>query len=262
MSFKDARTRSTLAVVDVTSVNQISPNFRRVTVGGDGLAELENHGFDHWFRLFLPLEAGETSFALPQRMDMRGYVNYLRMPKGSRPPMRNYTVRQFRPEALELDIDFVVHGDEGLATRWARRTQAGDTVALLDQGKAYDVVPDATHHVLVGDETGLPAVAGILRDLPREATGTAFIEIGHSDDRQETGAPEGFDVRWLVRDGGVPGRLALETVQAWNPPTTAVSAYLVGEQALATGARRYLVSQGVAKKSITFSGYWRIGHGG
>ena len=260
MSFKDAKNGSVLAVVDVVRTEQISPNFRRITVGGEQLAPLPHHGFDHWFRLFLPQEEGETSFALPNRADMVGYVKYLRMPSATRPHLRNYTVRQFRPEQLELDIDFVVHGDEGIATRWARRTQPGDTVALIDQGKAYDIVPDATHHVLVGDETGLPAIAGILRDLPRDAVGTAFIEIGHPEDTQEVDAPSGFDVQWLVRESGVPGQLALATVRAWHPPTTALSAYLVGEQALAAGARRHLVTAGVPKKSITFSWYWKVGH--
>jgi NADPH-dependent ferric siderophore reductase len=258
VSFSDGKKGTVLALVKVIRNEQISPNFRRITVGGAQLAPLPNHGFDHWFRLFLPQEDGETSFALPNRIDLIGYLKYMRMPGATRPHLRNYTVREFRPEQLELDIDFVVHGDEGIATRWATRTRPGDTVALLDQGRAYDIAPDATHHVLVGDETGLPAVVGILRDLPRDALGTAFIEIPHADDAQHVDAPAGFDVRWLVRDRGAPGQLALETFSSWHPSTTAVSAYLVGEQALAAGARRHLVAQGVSKKAITFSGYWKI----
>jgi NADPH-dependent ferric siderophore reductase len=262
MSFQDRTKGSTLAVVQVVRSERISPNIVRVTVGGEQLAPMPHHGFDQWFRLFLPREEGETSFNLPNRADLVGYLKFLRMPEATRPHLRNYTVREFRPEQLELDIDFVVHGDEGIATRWATRTQPGDTVALLDQGQGFDHDPTAEHQLLVADETGLPAVLGILRDLPRDARGTAFIEIPHADDAQQTAAPDGFEVRWLVRDEGVrPGIPALEAVKGWTPPTTSLRAYIVGEQALPTGARRWLVNElGVPKKAIQFVGYWRMGH--
>jgi NADPH-dependent ferric siderophore reductase len=261
MSFKDARKGSTLCVVQVLRSERVSPNVTRITVGGDSLAALPRHGYDHWFRLFLPREEGETNYNLPSRVDMRGYVQYLRMPADTRPPMRNYTVREFRPELLELDIDFVVHGDDGPATRWANRAKVGDTVAFIDQGAAFELDPAAESFLLVTDETGLPAVAGILRDLPRDARGSAFIEIPHADDAQAIDAPAGLTVEWLVRDEGArPGILALEAVKSWRPPSGTLSAYLVGEQALAAGARRWLVNElGVPKKSILFSGYWRLG---
>lgn len=262
MSF-NGRKNTTLCLVEVVRSERISPNFQRVTVGGEALKALTDHGYDHWFRLFLPQESGETNYNLPKRVDMRGYLQYLRMPAETRPPMRNYTVREFRPEQLELDIDFVVHGDEGLATRFATRATPGDTVAILDQGAGFEFDPAAQNHLLVADETGLPAVAGILRDLPRDAAGTAILEIPHPDDAQELSAPAGVEVRWLVRDPGVrPGIPALEAVKAWSLPAGTLSAYLVGEQGLATGARRWLVGElGVPKKSILFSGYWRLGHG-
>jgi NADPH-dependent ferric siderophore reductase len=261
MSFKDGRKGSTLCVVDVVRSERISPNFVRVTVGGEQLAPMPNHGYDHWFRLFLPQENGDTSFALPSRVDMIGYLKYLRMPGATRPHLRNYTVRAFRPGALELDIDFVVHGDDGVATRWATRAKPGDTVALLDQGCGFDFDPEAEFHLLVTDETGLPAVAGILRDLPRDARGTAIIEIPDAADAQEVGAPEGVAVQWIVRKPGErPGSPALDAVTTWTAPAGSLHAYLVGEQALPTGARRWLVNElGVPKRSIQFSGYWRIG---
>ena len=260
MSF-NGRKNTTMCHVEVIRTERISPNFMRITVGGDNLAPLTKHGFDHWFRLFLPHEQGETNFNLPKRVDTLGYVQYLRMPAETRPPMRNYTVRHHRPEALELDIDFVVHGDEGLATRWATRARPGDSVALLDQGAGFEFDPAVKHFLLAADETGLPAVAGILRDLPRDARGSAVIEIPHAEDAQEVSAPEGVRVDWLVRDeGDRPGIRALEAVKKWERPEGRVTAYLVGEQGLATGARRWLVNElGVPKKSIVFSGYWKIG---
>ncbi len=94
---------------------------------------------------------------------MVGYLRYLRLPKATRPPMRCYTVRELRPEARELDIDFVVHGDAGVAGPWAQRATPGERVALLDQGRGYDPLPGGASHLLAADEAGLPAVAGRCR---------------------------------------------------------------------------------------------------
>jgi NADPH-dependent ferric siderophore reductase len=264
MSFKDARHGDALSVVEVRRTERISPNFVRVTLGGEQFAEMPDHGFDHWFRLYLPRESGETNFDLPHHLDMLGYLKYLRMDRATRPPMRNYTSRDFRKHALEMDVDFVVHGDEGLATRWATRAKAGDRVALLDQGTGFDHDPAATHVLLVTDETGLPAVAGILRDLPGDKLGTAIIEVPHAEDVQELDAPSGVDVQWLVRDDphGKPGELALDAVRGWTKPDGTLQAYCVGEQALATGARRHLVNElHVPKSAVAFVGYWRMGKG-
>lgn len=262
MGFIDAPTETVLAVLEVKRTAQVSPHVRRITVGGEQLAALPDHGFDHWFRLFLPQEHGETSFDLPDRVDLRGYLKYLRIPSATRPHLRNYTVREFRPEQRELDIDVVVHGDEGIATRWATRTAPGDRIALLDQGTGFKIAAGATHHLLVSDETGMFALINILRDLPREATGHAYIEIPDAADAQPTAEPHGMTVHWLPRPAGMrPGALALETVlREWRKPAEPVSAYLVGEQRLPTALRRWLVSdQGVPKSAIVFSGYWRLG---
>jgi NADPH-dependent ferric siderophore reductase len=251
---------ATMIVADVVRVAQVTPGMIRVTLGGDSLAAFEPQGFDQWFRLFLPLQ-GETNFALPKKIDLLGYVQYLAMPKATRPPMRNYTVRAFRADERELDIDFVAHGDEGIASGWAARAEVGDRLALLDQGVMFNPAPDTDWHLLAAEESGLPAVAGILRDLPRDARGHAFIEIPSAADAQETGAPDGFDVHWIVRAAGTrPGTAALEAVQALDFPAGTVSAFVVGEQALATGLRRWLVTErSVPKTHVTFCGFWRVG---
>lgn len=249
-----------LAQAVVSRTERISPNFVRITLDGPELAALPSHGFDHWFRMFLPREQGETDFDVPTRMDMRGYLAYLRIPGTRRPHMRNYTVRTHRPADAQIDVDFVVHGDDGPASRWATHARPGDRVALLDQGRGYDYPAGTEAHLLVGDETALPAIAGILRDLPRDARGAAYIELVDAADEQPVDAPDGFDVHWLVREHGTrPGSLAIETVRAAPLPQGRLAAYLVGEQALPTTLRRWLVAQGVPKSAIEFTGYWRIG---
>ncbi len=262
MSFRDARQQTALAAPAVIRTERISPHFIRVTLGGEGLDAFPLHGYDHWFRLFLPQESGEASFALPNRMDTLGYLRYLRMPGSTRPHMRSYTVRELRPRVGELDVDFVVHGDEGVATRWAQRAEPGMRVAMLDQGRGYDI-PDGTEaHLLAGDETALPAIAGILRDLPRDARGEAWIELSDAADAQDTGAPEGVTVHWIVRPAGSrPGATVLAAVRGAPLPAGRLAAYLAGEQALPAALRRWLVNEHrIPKAAITFQGYWRMAH--
>jgi len=260
VAFADARKGDTLAVVEVLRTERIGADFMRVTVGGDDLRRMPQHGFDHWFRMFLPREEGATSFALPNRVDLLGYLRYKRMPAATRPHLRNYTAAEFRHGDRELDIDFVVHGDEGVASRWVQRTRPGDVVALIDQGRGYDGVADAAAHVLACDETGLPAVAGILRDLPRDAVGVAHIEVGDAGDVRGLDAPDGFTVHWLVRrEGDRPASLALRSLRTEELPDGPLSVYAVGEQHMPGAARRHLVAQGVPKERIVFLGYWKQG---
>jgi len=247
-----------LVEAEVIRAERISPHFVRLTVAGDQLADWRHLGFDQWFRLAVPT-AGDTRFDnLADTYDMAGYLRYLTLPKATRPVIRNYTVREFRPELGELDIDFVVHGDDGVAGPWANGLPVGSHVALIDQGCGFQPV-ESDWTLLVGDESALPAVLGILRDLPRDARGHAIVEIPDADDFQHVDAPAGFDVHWVIRRPGAPaGRGALAHLRELPFPDGSVYAFAAGESKLATGARRHLVNErGVPKHNVSFCGYWR-----
>jgi NADPH-dependent ferric siderophore reductase len=244
--------------VEVTRAARISPHFVRLTVAGDDLAGWRHLGFDQWFRLAVPVADGTRFDNLSGTYDMAGYLRYLTLPRSTRPVIRNYTVREFRPEQLELDIDFVVHGDSGVAGPWADSLPIGASVGLIDQGCGYRPV-DADRTLLVGDESALPAIVGILRDLPRDARGDALIELADIDDRQHVEAPDGVEVHWIVRrPGEAPGAAGLDHLRQLPDFDGSVYAFAAGESKLATGARRHLVGErGVPKGDVTFCGYWR-----
>lgn len=246
---------------------RLSPTFVRVTLGGEDLARFAPMGADQWFRLFLPVDDGATLSRLPARLDTVAYLRYLAIARTRRPVLRNYTVRAFRPDGPlgpELDVDFVLHGSAadgtaGPAATWASTCTVGDSVALIDEGVTFNPPPGCEQLLLVADETGLPAVAAILEQLPAGARGSAVLEVQHPDDRQDLAAPEGMAVTWLVRtDPLAPtGRAALDAVAAVPLPAGRCYGWAVGESALATGARRHWVQAGLAKSDVTFCGYWR-----
>lgn len=266
MGFTDGRRIAGLYAAQVVRSERVTPHMVRVTFAGDDLARLPARGFDQWFRLFLPRAEGDTDFgAVPEQFGMAGYLKYLTARSGTRPPFRNYTVRAHRPELHELDVDFVAHGDRGIAGPWAQRAKAGEQVVLLDQGRGYDPLADAAQIVLAGDESALPAIAGILRDLSRNAAGVAIVEVPAAADAQPIDAPAAFEIRWLPRvdPDDPPGVLALAALRTVVPDDPArVQGYVAGEQALATGGRRHLVAMGVPKERVAFTGYWRQGRAG
>lgn len=272
-----------LVTAEVGRAERISPSFVRMTFVGPQLRTWRHIGFDQWFRLAIPVAGDTTRFdRLSERFDMRGYLRYLTLPKATRPAIRNYTVREFRAEAGELDVDFVVHGGEGhanhpgsgsnagIAGPWAETLPRGAHVALIDQGCGYRATETAAPYVvLAADESALPAVAGILRDLPRGATGDAIIEVPDPADQQPLHAPPGVAVHWLTRSSAArPGSSALRLLRElpMRDPAPAVPdpaagefrAFIAGEQQLATGGRRHLLTErGIAKADVTFCGYWR-----
>jgi NADPH-dependent ferric siderophore reductase len=256
----------------VLASKRISPNFVRVTIGGEGLAEFTPMGYDQWFRLFLPHRDG-ADLNLPSTLTSKPgsnlwYAQYLMTGKDNRPVIRNYTVRGFRRagqgefgDTAELDIDFALHGTDTPACAWATTAQPGSPVAVLDEGIMYQAPPGAWA-LLAGDESALPAIAGILRSAPRDTRGAAFLEITHPEDAQELGQPEGVQVTWLLRTDSeaAVGTATLDAVRATDIPSTGVYAFVAGEQKLATTLRRHLVTCDIPKADITFTGYWRVGH--
>ena len=161
-----------------------------------------------------------------------------------------------------FDIDVVLHWHDGelggAVAAWAAGARPGSEVGLLDQGAIFDPPQDVTELYLACDETGLPGVRGVLRDLPADAVGRALLEIPTEADAGAIDAPEGVRVEWLVRgDGERPvGQFALTELQALQPDPDGY-AYVVGESGLATGGRKAMKKAGLPTSRISFTGYWR-----
>ncbi len=244
----------------VVASKELSPNFVRVTIGGESLRDFTPMGFDQWFRLFLPTEKG---LRLPTWTNGAWFAQYMLMPKDIRPIGRNYTVRAHREAGLfsdgpEIDIDFALHADEsgnlGVASAWAKAAAPGAELGILDEGVTYQPTPGAEWQLLVGDETALPAIMGILGSAPRDLRAAVYIEIPHADDAQLMDAPAGAEIHWLVRNEN----RALDTVRAATLPSGPGYAFVAGGQKLAAGVRRHLVGdRKMPKDSVTFTGYWR-----
>lgn len=249
---------------EVVRSARMSPSVQRVTVTGPELGRFPWLGYDHWFRLFLQLPHQRGAMRLPEFTGTRWWQPYLAIPEHERPHCANYSVADFRAGEAEMDIDFVLHcgptGElEGRAAIWACAARPGDALAVLDQGILFDRPKDATEVLIVADETGLPATAGILRSLPRDTVGRVVQEVPTAGDRRTMDAPPGMAVTWVVRRDAraVPGAAALAELLRHTSVDAAGYAFVVGESALATEGRRHLHRLGLPKDRITFSGFWK-----
>lgn len=245
----------------VVQTKLLTPHLKRITVHADELREFPWHGPDQWFRMFLPRE-GQERPVLPTRAD-DWWPQIVAMPDEIRPSVRNYTVRHLRPELGEIDVDFVLHGDVGPASRWALRAATGDWVGLLDQTAPYSPPAGTRWQLLVGDETALPAISAIVESRQPGTDAQAFIEVPTSADRLSLAVPDGVRVTWLPRDREdvAVGSLAMDAVReaTFGDPRDGY-AWVAGESGLIRQIRRHLVSRrGLAKSSVYFCGYWRHG---
>jgi NADPH-dependent ferric siderophore reductase len=182
---------------------------------------------------------------------------YLKLMLGSpeAPVVRTYTALHADVEAGTLDIDFVVHGDEGYAGPWAAAAKPGDVLEVRGPGSGYAPDPTADWHLLAGDEAGLPAIRAALEALPAGARGFAVIEAYGADHVQPLEAPAGVEVQW-VTDGQLEA-----AVRALPWREGRVQVFVHGEAEVTMhGLRPYLLKErGVPREDASISGYWRRG---
>lgn len=208
--------------VQVARVDRLTPHFTRITFTADDLIDFGTAGLDQRVKVVLPLP--EIGFAAFPDVD-DWYSAWRELPEALRNPFRTYTVRAVRPDAREVDIDFVGHGDGGPASAWAASAGRGDEIVLVgpdeySAGRATGIdwrPGDVETLLLAGDETAAPAISAILESLPADARGVALIEVPGADDRLELRAPAGVEVRWLPRaeaDAGHGSRL-VPAVRDW-----------------------------------------------
>jgi NADPH-dependent ferric siderophore reductase len=175
--------------------------------------------------------------------------------------MRSYTVRAWDREHRLLTLDFVVHGDRGIAGPWAARAQPGDTLEIMGPGGAYAPAPEADWHLMVGDDAVLPAIAVSLSRVPAGVPVFAVIEVDGPEHRQPLSSPGDLDVVWVHRrvDAGQDSSLLLEAVRALSLPAARGQAFVHGEATTVRVVRRHLVlDRGLPTSALSATGYWKL----
>lgn len=243
-------------LLKVLRTARITPSLVRVTLTGDDLDDFVSDSFDDHIKIYLPPVPGEKPL-MPQ-IGPQGSV----FPEGQeRPIMRDYTPRRYDPLTRELDIEFVLHG-HGVAAAWAAQATAGQYLGIGGPRGSFVIPQDYDWHLLIGDETAIPAIGRRLAELPKGKRVLAVIEteLPRAQLKFETHAD--LDIQWVrCSVDQADGTSALErVVSRLQLPDGEGFVWAAGEYSAIQGIRRYLVDErGIDKSHIRAASYWRRG---
>lgn len=256
-----ARRRGVQHVFDVVATERLSPTLVRLHLGGeafaafyDGIDEAKHAKTDKYVKLLF----AKPELGLEPPYDLEALRESL--PPEDMPCRRTYTVRAFDVAAGTMAVDFVVHGDEGMAGPWAANAQPGDRVALSGPGAQYQPAADVDAHLLFGDDSAIPAIAAALEALDDAARGLALIEVAGPEDELDLAAPAGVEVRWVHRAGRHYGEPLVEAIADLGAPSEQVDVFAHGEREAMKRLRPLLQKEwGIDRKRLSLSAYWAHG---
>lgn len=222
-------------LLTVLAKRQLSPHLLRITLGGEAMADFPKDQASAYVKLIWP-----------SATDPRAVV-------------RTYTIRAQRE--TELDIDFVLHHDQGPASLWAQQVCVGETILVGGPGGKKLIHLAADYFVLAGDMTALPALCVNLETLPANAQGHCFIEVLSAEDIQPLIHPKGIQLHWLVNaEPGLNSTLLKDALASIAYPSSTISLWAACEfssmRAIRAWARDKL---DVRSPHVYISSYWKLG---
>ncbi|GLI27081.1 siderophore-interacting protein [Agromyces rhizosphaerae] len=228
---------------------QVSPGYVRVRLAGHDLRGFESLGPDDHIRVFFPADGVEPESIESYRES----------------PSREYTPLAWDRDAGTLDLEFVLHGDHGVAGRWAADAPIGAPVAVGGpRGSAvFDGAPESWF--LAGDETAVPAIRRFLALAGANARGRVLVEVPDAAHELDLDVPDGVRLDWVHRGADPAARTAalIEALDVLGPdhrPAGDLFAFVAAEQSVVKPARALVHDRwGVGPEQSTVKGYWKGG---
>ena len=265
------RHETRLRRLTVQHVQHLTPKMVRVALAGEALAGFTSLGFDDHVKLFVPTSGSELVLPTP---GPEGPV----YPEGApRPALRDYTPRRYDAADDILYIDFVIH-DAGPVTTWAAQTRPGQVLGVGGPRGSFVIPTEFDWHLLIGDETALPAIARRLEELPANTRALVVAEIESAGEEFKLTSAAPFEVIWVHRGGHDPERehradgtppaaaspgdatLLLQQLRSLRFPPGDYFAWVAAETQVARAVRQYLLTERAAHKEwVKAAGYWRRG---
>jgi NADPH-dependent ferric siderophore reductase len=249
----------------VREVQYLTPKMIRITLEGEDLAGFVSMGFDDHVKVFFP-PPGSDDLVLPT-MGPDGPIYAEGAP---RPALRDYTPRRYDEAAGVLHLDFAIH-EAGPATSWAEHAKPGQPLGVGGPRGSFIIPTEFDWHLLIGDETALPAIGRRLEELPRATRALVVAEIDGPEEEQTFSSAAPFEVIWVHRSSAAAGNTAvagdpsplLKRLQAVHFPAGDYFAWVAAETQVARAVRQYLLTERSANKHwVKAAGYWRRGAAG
>ncbi|OYQ35575.1 hypothetical protein CHU95_07580 [Niveispirillum lacus] len=239
----------------VVSTRDLSPFMRRITLVGD-MSGFQSSGFDDHVKLFFPDPA----------------TGLIALPGGDvKPIARDYTPRAFDLVAGTLTLDFALHGvakddpenGAGPATTWALHAVPGDTLVLGGPRGSTVWPKDYALHLLIGDETALPAIGRRLEELPAGVRVIVLVAVDNPTATLDLPTQADATIHWLFRDPAHGGHTLTDAVARLSFRQTDVFAWVAAEAEEVRVIRDLLITRhGVNPEQMKAAGYWQKGGAG
>ncbi|ENY70415.1 siderophore-interacting protein [Aeromonas diversa] len=241
-------------LLTVTRITELSPGLRRLTLSSPDLADYPFTCGGAHIKIMLP-RPGQSEIVLPTPT-----------PQGprwedpaTRPIIRTFTLRAFRREQLELDIDFALHGELGPASHFALHAVPGDRLAISGPGGPTPMLQEADNYYMAGDLTALPAICAMAEVMSPQAKGEILLLVPHRDEIQEIPLPSGVTQTWFV---GEPDQTAPLVEHFIRLPIAPEASYFWfgGEEGLVLPLRQHIRrTLDVDRRRVYAVPYWRHG---
>ena len=219
---------------EVTNVVNVTPHLVRITLASDELRDFQSQSFDDHVKVFFPEDGADTPIA------------------------RDFTPRRHDPTAGELDLEFVLH-DTGPATRWAAHARPGHQLSIGGPRGSMIIPATFDWHLLIGDETALPAIARRLEELPAEVRAIVMLEVNSTEDEIHFNSRSQLQVSWCHRSTGGSSALLTQLKSLARLPSGEGYAWAAAESSDVREIRHHLLELGLDKSRIRAASYWKRG---
>lgn len=245
--------------ITAQSWRDLGPRLRRIVFHSPTLADYPFRCNGAHIKIFLPHADGSA----PQLPTFTPHGPAWADP-ARRPVARTYTLRAFDAAACTLTIDFVLHGDNGPASRFAEQVQAGQVLGISDPAGPVPMLTPASNYLLAGDLTALPALAAMLADMAHTATGDILLWLPDRADLPTGGdaLPLPPGVRLHTFFGGLEQAQALVSTAQHCCPSPAVEdfAWFAGEATMVAALRALARQHWQLPRPRCYAvPYWRAG---
>jgi NADPH-dependent ferric siderophore reductase len=232
----------------LTQRDWLTPSYARLRFEGPDLRGFGSLGSDDHIRVFFRDVDAEPS---SDPAALRAGVS------------REYTPFSWDAEAGILDLEFVVHGEAGVAGPWAATAPIGSTVGVGGPRGSLVMNGHPDSWFLAGDETALPAIKRFLSSMRADAVGAVTIEVADVRAQQNLDAPAGIAVRWVHRGSAPEGTAlaaALDRIPAEDRPNGDVFAFVAAEQSIVRSGRALIFDRWQLDPTTAIvKGYWKRG---
>ncbi|WDF65418.1 siderophore-interacting protein [Flavobacterium sp. KACC 22763] len=127
--------------------------------------------------------------------------------------MRTYTTRNIDFINKTLQIDFVTHGDNGPASKWAENAKSGDFLGIAMKESQKPLVPSSENYFIVGDSTAIPVISAILETLSSNVNVMLLLEVNSYRDVLILNTKANLNVKWIYNPSPFDGsKLAEECI--------------------------------------------------